>query len=77
MVACMRDREGDPHGGVQERQGGGPHGGVLIAAKCDLQMEEVTRSKYFELISGFISLSNSKKLTIANYYRPPSVMSEF
>ena len=37
----------------------------------------VTRSKDFELISGSISLSQSNKLTIATYYRPPSATSEF
>ena len=60
-----RDREGDPHGGV------------LISTKCELQMEEVTISKDFELMSGSISLLKSKKLTIATYYWPPSAMSEF
>jgi hypothetical protein len=52
------------------------HGGVLIATKRELELEEITQSKNIELISGSIRLSNKKKLTLAAFYRPPSSVSE-
>jgi hypothetical protein len=52
------------------------HGGVLIAAKQDLQMVDIIRSKDTELISGSIKLSKNKRATFAAFYRPPSAVSE-
>ena len=48
-----------------------PHGGVLIAAKKDLQLHDVKCSKEAELISGTITVSK-KKMVISSFYRPPS-----
>ncbi|CAG2204419.1 unnamed protein product [Mytilus edulis] len=47
------------------------HGGVLIAAKKHLQLHNVYKSKNIEMISGVIT-TNSKKITLASYYRPPN-----
>lgn len=48
-----------------------PHGGVLIAAKRELQLSDITRSKETEMISGSVQLSKRKKLIVAAFYRPP------
>ena len=48
-----------------------PHGGVLIAAKKDLELHDVKCSKEAELISGTITVSK-KKMVISSFYRPPS-----
>ena len=55
----------------RDRQGGA-YGGVLIASKCELEMDNVKTSKKIELISGRIKLSKRKSLHIAAFYRPPS-----
>ena len=47
-----------------------PHGGVLIAAKKDLELHDIQSSKDFELISGTIKSSKQKKMVISSYYRP-------
>lgn len=52
------------------------HGGVLLAAKKDLQLGEVELGKDVEIISGSIQLK-SKKLFLASYYRPPNRMDEY
>ena len=52
------------------------HGGVLIAARRDLQLGNISRSDSTELISGTVSLSNQKKMTVAAYYRPPNRVDE-
>ena len=48
-----------------------PHGGVLIAARNELLLSNITRSKNLELISGTITIEGEKKMKIAAYYRPP------
>ena len=48
------------------------HGGVLIAAKKDLELHDVKCSKDVELISGTIGVSKQKKMVISAIYRPPS-----
>ena len=48
-----------------------PHGGVLIAAKRHLLLQDLHRSNSVELISGTIK-SGSKNIHIATYYRPPN-----
>jgi hypothetical protein len=47
------------------------HGGVLIAARKELMLSDVVKSKSLELISGKIKLKNKKQVIIAAYYRPP------
>ena len=49
-----------------------PHGGVLIAAKKDLELHDIQSSKDLELISGTIKISKQKKMVISSYYRPPT-----
>ena len=49
-----------------------PHGGVLIAAKQQLQLGNIIKSKDIELISGTINLEGNKKMHIAAFYRPPN-----
>jgi hypothetical protein len=39
-----------------------PHGGVMIAAKQSLQLENITKGEDIELISGTISLEGKKKM---------------
>ena len=53
-----------------------PHGGVLIAAKKDLELHDVKCSKDVELISGTINVSKQKKMVISSFYRPPSKVDE-
>ena len=48
-----------------------PHGGVLIAAKKDLELHDVKCSKDVELISSTINVSKQKKMVISSFYRPP------
>ena len=45
-----------------------PHGGVLIAAKKDLELDKIKYSKDSELISGTVKME--KKMVISSYYRP-------
>ena len=49
-----------------------PHGGVLLAVKKDLELNNVKKSKSLELISGTIKTSQNKKMIIGSYYRPPN-----
>ena len=49
-----------------------PHGGVLIAAKKDLELHHIQSSKDLELISGTIKISKQKKMVISSYYSPPT-----
>jgi len=51
------------------------HGGVLIAAKKELLLGDIHRSKTLELISGTVE-TEGKKLRIVSYYRPPKQTSE-
>ena len=51
------------------------HGGVLIAARRDLQLGNISQSDSTELISGNVSLSN-QKMTVAAYYRQPNRVDE-
>ena len=44
------------------------HGGVLIAARNELLLSNITRSKNLELISGTITIEGEKKMKIAAYY---------
>ena len=53
-----------------------PHGGVLIAARNELLLSNITRSKNLELISGTITIEGEKKMKIAAYYRPPKQVSD-
>ena len=53
-----------------------PHGGVLIAAKKDLELQEIKCSKDLELISGTVKISKQKKMVISSYYRPPNQSDE-
>ena len=55
----------------RRRQKKKAHGGVLLAAKKELQMGEVEIAKNIELISGSVKLMKEKKVIIAAYYRPP------
>ena len=48
------------------------YGGVLLAAKRELEMGEIEIAKNIELISGAVKLRNEKKVIIAAYYRPPN-----
>jgi hypothetical protein len=41
-----------------------PHGGVLIAAKKQLQLGNITKSKDIELIVGSVSLEGKKKMLV-------------
>lgn len=49
-----------------------PHGGVLIAAKRELQLGNIIKSDSLELISGTIKLEGQKRMRVASYYRPPT-----
>jgi hypothetical protein len=53
-----------------------PHGGVLIAARNELLLSNIIRSKNLELISGTITIKGEKKMKIAAYYRPPKQVSD-
>ena len=53
-----------------------PHGGVLIAAKKDLELQDIKCSKDLELISGTVKISKQKKMVISSYYRPPNQSDE-
>ena len=48
------------------------HGGVLIAAKKNIEVTDIKKSKNVELISGTIQLPKGKQIVIAAYYRPPN-----
>ena len=48
-----------------------PHVGVLIAAKKELDLQDITCSKDMGLISGTIKVSK-EKMTVSSYYRPLS-----
>ena len=50
------------------------HGGVLIAAKKNIEVTDIKKSKNVELISGTIQLLKSKKTVIAAYYRSPNTV---
>lgn len=52
------------------------HGGVLIAAKRELQPEHVQISKEIEMISCTIKTADHKKVKLAAYYRPPNRVDE-
>lgn len=54
-----RDRPGDPHGGV------------LLATKKHLMLQNIKSSSDVEMVSGTIT-AGSKDVTIAAYYRPPN-----
>ncbi|XP_071123237.1 uncharacterized protein [Mytilus edulis] len=54
-----RDREKDPHGGV------------LIAAKNELELSQVSISKDAEMITGKIKIG-TKQYIITSFYRPPN-----
>ena len=49
-----------------------PHGGVLIAAKKDLELHDIQSNKDLELICGTIKISKQKKMVISSYYRLPT-----
>ena len=49
-----------------------PYGGVLMAAKKDLELHDIQSSKDLELITGTIKISKQKKMVISSYYRPPT-----
>ena len=51
---------------------GASYGGILIAAKNDLEIENVKSAKDLEFLSGSIKLSKKKSLHLAAFYRPPS-----
>jgi hypothetical protein len=53
-----------------------PHGGVLIAAKKQLQLGNITKSKDIELITGSVSLEGKKKMLVGAFYRPPDKTNE-
>ena len=53
-----------------------PHGGVLIAAKKQLQLGNITKSKDIELITGSVSLEGKKKMLVGAFYRPPDKTDE-
>jgi hypothetical protein len=48
-----------------------PHDGVIIIAKKELQLEDVSLSKNLQMISGTIKLEGRKKMVLVTYYRPP------
>ena len=48
-----------------------PHGGVIIIAKKELHLGDVSLSKNLEMISGTIKLEGRKKMVLVTYYRPP------
>jgi hypothetical protein len=48
-----------------------PHGEVLIAAKKQLQLGNITKSKDIELITGSVSLEGKKKMLVGAFYCPP------
>jgi hypothetical protein len=48
---------------------------VLIAARNELLLSNITRSKNLELISGTITIEGEKKMKIAAYYRSPKQVS--
>ena len=41
-----------------------PHGGVLIAVKKDIELNDIKCSKDLELISGAVRISKQKKMVI-------------
>ena len=47
-----------------------PHGGVLIAARQDLQLRNIHCSETIQLISGTVTIEGNKTICIASYYRP-------
>ena len=47
-----------------------PHGGVLIAARRDLQLRNIHCSETIELISGTVTVEGNQTICIASYYRP-------
>jgi hypothetical protein len=51
------------------------HGGVLIAVRRDLMLNDIVRSDNVELISGKIK-SKDKTIVIAAFYRPPNRVEE-
>lgn len=57
---------------VHRRDRPDSHGGVLIAAKKDLELQKVEKSDKVELISGTIKATGRKKMIIAAFYRPPN-----
>jgi hypothetical protein len=48
-----------------------PYGGVLIAAKKQLQLGNITKNKDIELITRSVSLEGKKKMLVGAFYRPP------
>ena len=52
------------------------HMKVLIAAKKDLELQDIKCSKDLELISGTVNISKQKKMVISSYYRPPNQTDE-
>ena len=49
-----------------------PHGGVLIAARRDLQLRNIHCSETIQLISGTVTVEGNKTICIASCYRPPN-----
>ena len=47
-----------------------PDGGVLLAARRDLQLRNIHCSEIIDLISGTVTLEGNKTICIASYYRP-------
>jgi hypothetical protein len=46
-----------------------PHGGVIIIAKKELHLGDVSLSKNLEMISGTIKLEGRKKMVLVTYYQ--------
>lgn len=57
---------------IRRGREGDAHGGVLIAAKTDLSLNNLLNSKDFDFISGSISTAPRKKLIEPCLYRPPN-----
>jgi hypothetical protein len=57
---------------VHRRDRPDSHGGVLLAAKQDLQLSDVETASNVELIKGSVRIQGGKKMTVAAYYRPPN-----
>jgi hypothetical protein len=53
-----------------------PYGGVLIAAKKQLQLGNITKNKDIELITRSVSLEGKKKMLVGAFYRPPDKTDE-
>ena len=53
-----------------------PHGGVLIAAKNNLLMINIDKRNDLEFIPGILKITNTKRMMLCSYYRPPDKTSE-